>query len=188
MWKYYLLVDEINNGVVIKCQGSDQYQYSFGENEWIETGLLLLYHTEGNLLYEKFIEIDENLAEEKTMEMELSYRELNDKLVSMAIRHIGEVEYKFSNLETNIVYLSWVLGEKIVNVKELDSQVGNKHISIAVGKLRRNSDFGNEECIKELRKDLYTNTIAQEVINAYIVAKDNTEYWMRQLDILNYLI
>ena len=189
MWKYYLLTDKINNGVIIKAQGRNQYQYSFGENKWIESGLLILYHTEGNPFYEKYCELQESEVSKQHEKMDKIYNKINTDLIKKANEHNIKINFSFENLETNIIYLSWILSEKIVDVIELDHEIGNQHVSIAVNKLRENIDFLDEKCIRELRKDIYTNKITKKIIDQYINENDREiDYWIRQLDILNYKI
>lgn len=161
MYKYYKLLDDVNYEIIIKAKGRNQYRYIYGINEWKETGMLLLYHTEGNVKYEKYEIISESEAYEIIEKKKNTYKILKEKSIEIYCRHKKDElpVLPFDDIETTIVYL---LSETVCNTSEVE-KLREKGFTERIIKslciLVENTDYKDEKQQKKLKSDYNTEKI-----------------------------
>lgn len=91
---YFRLLDELNQDEVVKHGArTDEYQYFFGEEKWVRSGIMLRYRWADNDEYGQF----EKITEEEALALLDSQRERYNELLELAIRvaaeaHKGQVD------------------------------------------------------------------------------------------------
>ena len=167
MVKYYLLTDPVNRGTIVKAEGHKQFLYLYGEDKWIATGILLLYFTEGHMFYEKYIYIEESKANFLQNNMLEVLSGINQCLMVELSKKGIEEPFVFSDLETNIMYLLFILNDVSI-LDNVNKKIGNQRIQCGLKRLYDNFDLDEENCIVELRKNRSTQQIAKAYLESML--------------------
>lgn len=167
---YYKLLDKLNYGEVVKKAAlNEEYQYSFGEETWFRSSILLHYRRPDNDEFGEYAEITEEEAEQLLSEQ----RERLNNLLEVAIRvaaeahkdqkdkggnpyieHPRAVAAQLDNIEHKIVaYLHDVVEDTEITLDELSEMGFTFRIVNSVRLLTKTKELTYEEYLKRLKTD-----------------------------------
>ena len=197
MFSYFKLIDEVNYETIIKAEGAKQYRYIYGVNEWKPTGLLLLYHTEGTVEYEKYVKISYEEAciiiERKKIEMQYLKTLCEQKIMTISRSlntYKGLAKTQFEDEEVNIVAMLYYLYlNQNIDIHNLEKEGFTKRIIKSLAILIHNTNIEEEEQLENIIDDDCANSIKQLEINMLLeTLSPLRQEYKRYKEILEYMI
>lgn len=170
MAAYYKLLDKLNYGEVVKKEAlNEEYQYSFGEEKWYRSSIMLFYRRPDNDEFGEYEEITEKEAEHILDEQRSRYDSLLELAIKVAteahkgqtdkggnpyIEHPKAVAAQVNNLEHKIVaYLHDVVEDTETTLDDLSEMGFTFRIVNSVRLLTKTKELTYEEYLKRLKTD-----------------------------------
>lgn len=167
---YYKLLDKLNYGEVVKKEAlNEEYQYSFGEEKWYRSSIMLFYRRPDNDEFGEYEEITEKEAEHILGEQRSRYNSLLELAVKVAeqahkgqtdkggnpyIEHLKAVAAQVNNIEHKIVaYLHDVVEDTEITLDDLSEMGFTFRIVNSVRLLTKTKELTYEEYLKRLKAD-----------------------------------
>lgn len=197
MFDYYVLLDDIYNNTIVKVNGRMQYRYVYGYNDWVPTGILLVYYTEGSYFYEKYKKISEEEALQIIKETVVFY----DKLKNIAIEEASKVVSKdqflfnyvvkdggFDDVTLNIICLLYYISINKGYDRQYFISLGFPFgIINSLDVLSKYQDVNSENVLELIRRDYGAKNIKLcELREKEKNELDNKEKYKRAIDFLEY--
>lgn len=170
MAAYYKLLDKLNFGEVVKKEAlNEEYQYSFGEEKWYRSSIMLFYRWADNDEFGQYEEITEKEAEHILNEQRKRYNSLLELAIKVAteahkgqtdkggnpyIEHPKAVASHVNNIEYKIVaYLHDVIKDTHVTLDDLSEMGFTYRIVNSVRLLTKTDTLTYDEYLKRLKTD-----------------------------------
>lgn len=170
MAAYYKLLDKFNYGEVVKKEAlNEEYQYSFGEEKWYRSSIMLFYRRPDNDEFGEYEEITEKEAEHILGEQRSRYNSLLELAIKVAteahkgqtdkggnpyIEHPKAVAAQVNNIEHKIVaYLHDVIEDTEITLDDLSEMGFTYRIVNSVRLLTRTDTLTYKEYLKRLKAD-----------------------------------
>lgn len=170
MVTFYKLLDKLNYGEIIKKEAlNEEYQYSFGEEKWYRSSIMLFYRRPDNDEFGEYEEITEQEAEHILGEQRSRYNSLLELAVKVAeqahkgqtdkggnsyIEHPKAVAAQVNNTEHKIVaYLHDVVEDTEITLDDLSEMGFTFRIVNSVRLLTKTKELTYEEYLKRLKAD-----------------------------------
>lgn len=170
MATYYKLLDKLNYGEVVKKAAlNEEYQYSFGEEKWYRSSIMLFYRRPDNDEFGEYTEITEEEAERILDKQRKRYNILLELAIKVAteahkgqkdkggnpyIEHPKAVAARVDNLEHKIVaYLHDVVEDTEITLDDLAEMGFTNRIVNSVRLLTKTDKLTYEEYLKRLKAD-----------------------------------
>lgn len=170
MAAYYKLLDKLNYGEVVKKAAlNEEYQYSFGEEKWYRSSIMLFYRRPDNDEFGEYAEITEEEAERLLDEQRKRYNSLLELAIKVAteahkdqtdkggapyIEHPKAVAAQVNNIEYKIVaYLHDVVEDTEITLDDLSEMGFTFRIVNSVRLLTKTKELTYEEYLKRLKTD-----------------------------------
>lgn len=167
---YYKLLDKLNYGEVVKKEAlNKEYQYSFGEEKWYRSSIMLFYRRPDNDEFGEYTEITEEEAERILDEQRKRYNILLELAIRVAteahknqkdkggnpyIEHPKAVAAQVNNIEYKIVaYLHDVVEDTEITLDDLSGMGFTYRIVNSVRLLTKTDKLTYEEYLKRLKAD-----------------------------------
>lgn len=167
---YFRLLDQLNKDEIVKQESRNiEYQYSFGEEQWIRSSIMMMYRWADNDEYGQFEEVPET---EALMLLDLQRNKYN-QLLELAIKvateaHAGQVDKggkpyinhpqavaaSLTNTEYKIVaYLHDVCEDTSITFDDLKDMGFTYRIVNSIRLLTKTDELTYEEYLRRLRMD-----------------------------------
>lgn len=167
---YFRLLDQLNKDEIVKQESRNiEYQYSFGDEQWIRSSIMMMYRWADNDEYGQFEEISES---EAFMLLDLQ-RDKYNQLLELAIKvateaHVGQVDKggkpyinhpqavaaSLTNTEYKIVaYLHDVCEDTSITSDDLKDMGFTYRIVNSIRLLTKTDELTYEEYLRRLRMD-----------------------------------
>lgn len=167
---YFRLLDELNKDELVKHESRNvEYQYSFGDEQWIRSSIMMMYRWADNDEYGQFEEVPET---EALMLLD-SQRNKYNRLLELAIKvaaeaHAGQVDKggkpyinhpqavaaSLTNTEYKIVaYLHDVCEDTSITFDDLKDMGFTYRIVNSIRLLTKTDELTYEEYLRRLRMD-----------------------------------
>ncbi len=167
---YFRLLDQLNKDEIVKQESRNiEYQYSFGDEQWIRSSIMMMYRWADNDEYGQFEEISES---EALMLLD-SQRDKYNQLLELAIKvateaHVGQVDKggkpyinhpqavaaSLTNTEYKIVaYLHDVCEDTSITFDDLKDMGFTYRIVNSIRLLTKTDELTYEEYLRRLRMD-----------------------------------
>lgn len=167
---YFRLLDQLNKDEIVKQESRNiEYQYSFGDEQWIRSSIMMMYRWADNDEYGQFEEISES---EALMLLD-SQRDKYNRLLELAIKvateaHVGQVDKggkpyinhpqavaaSLTNTEYKIVaYLHDVCEDTSITSDDLKDMGFTYRIVNSIRLLTKTDELTYEEYLRRLRMD-----------------------------------
>lgn len=170
MATYYKLLDKLNYGEIVKKEAlNEEYQYSFGEEKWYRSSIMLFYRRPDNDEFGEYEEITEKEAELILGEQRKRYNSLLELAIKVAaeahkgqtdkggdpyFEHPKAVAAQVDNIEHKIVaYLHDVVEDTEITLDDLSEMGFTFRIVNSVRLLTKTKMLTNEEYLKRLKTD-----------------------------------
>lgn len=170
MATYYKLLDKLNYGEVVKKEAlNEEYQYSFGEEKWYRSSIMLFYRRPDNDEFGEYEEITEKEAEHILNEQRERYNSLLELAIKVAteahkgqtdkggnpyFEHPKAVAAQVNNIEHKIVaYLHDVVEDSEITLDDLSEMGFTFRIVNSVRLLTKTKELTYEEYLKRLKTD-----------------------------------
>ena len=167
---YFKLLDQLNKDEIVK-QGAHniEYQYSFGDEQWIRSSIMMMYRWADNDEYGQF----EEISEAKALMLLDSQRDKYNQLLELAIKvateaHTGQVDKGgkpyinhpqavaafLTNTEYKIVaYLHDICEDTSITFDDLKAMGVTYRIVNSIRLLTKTDELTYEEYLRRLRMD-----------------------------------
>lgn len=167
---YFRLLDQLNKDEIVKQESRNvEYQYSFGDEQWIRSSIMMMYRWADNDEYGQFEEISESEA----FVLIDSQRDKYNRLLELAIKvateaHVGQVDKggkpyinhpqavaaSLTNTEYKIVaYLHDVCEDTSITSDDLKDMGFTYRIVNSIRFLTKTDELTYEEYLRRLRMD-----------------------------------
>ncbi len=167
---YFRLLNQLNKDEIVKQESRNiEYQYSFGDEQWIRSSIMMMYRWADNDEYGQFEEISES---EALMLLD-SQRDKYNQLLELAIKvateaHVGQVDKggkpyinhpqavaaSLTNTEYKIVaYLHDVCEDTSITSDDLKDMGFTYRIVNSIRLLTKTDELTYEEYLRRLRMD-----------------------------------
>lgn len=167
---YFRLLNQLNKDEIVKQESRNiEYQYSFGDEQWIRSSIMMMYRWADNDEYGQFEEISES---EALMLLD-SQRDKYNRLLELAIKvateaHVGQVDKggkpyinhpqavaaSLTNTEYKIVaYLHDVCEDTSITSDDLKDMGFTYRIVNSIRLLTKTDELTYEEYLRRLRMD-----------------------------------
>lgn len=170
MTTYYKLLDKLNYEEVVKKEAlNEEYQYSFGEEKWYRSSIMLFYRWADNDEFGQYEEITEKEAEHILDKQRERYNDLLELAVKVAteahkgqtdkggnpyIEHPKAVAAQLNNIEHKIVaYLHDVCEDTHITLDDLSEMGFTYRIVNSVRLLTKTNTLTYKEYLKRLKAD-----------------------------------
>lgn len=167
---YYKLSDKMNyNEIVKEVALNEEYQYSFGDEKWIRSLIMIPYRQENGDKYGQFEEITQELVEELLNEQRKQYDRLLELAIKVAteahkgqfdkggnpyIGHPKAVAESLSNTEHKIVaYLHDVFEDTYITPSDLLDMGFTLRIVNSIWLLTKTDGLAYDEYLKIVKAD-----------------------------------
>lgn len=167
---YFRLLDQLNKDEIVKQESRNiEYQYSFGEEQWIRSSIMMMYRWADNDEYGQF----EEIPEAEALMLLDSQRDKYNQLLELAIKvateaHAGQVDKggnpyinhpqavaaSLTNTEYKIVaYLHDVCEDTSITFDDLKDMGFTYRIVNSIRLLTKTDELTYEEYLRRLRMD-----------------------------------
>lgn len=167
---YFRLLDQLNKDEIVKQESRNiEYQYSFGDEQWIRSSIMMMYRWADNDEYGQF----EEVSEAEALMLLDSQRDKYNQLLELAIKvateaHAGQVDKggkpyinhpqavaaSLTNTEYKIVaYLHDVCEDTSITFDDLKDMGFTYRIVNSIRLLTKNDKLTYEEYLRRLRMD-----------------------------------
>ena len=167
---YFRLLDQLNKDKIVKQESRNtEYQYSFGDEQWIRSALILRYRWVDNEEYGQYEEISETEALRLIDLQRDKYNQLLELAIKVAteahaglfdkggkpyINHPQAVADSLSNTEYKIVaYLHDVCEDTPITLEDLKDMGFTYRIVNSIRLLTRTDKLTYEQYLRRLRMD-----------------------------------
>ncbi len=167
---YFRLLDQLNKDEIVKQESRNtEYQYSFGDEQWIRSALILRYRWVDNEEYGQYEEISETEALRLIDLQRDKYNQLLELAIKVAteahaglfdkggkpyINHPQAVADSLSNTEYKIVaYLHDVCEDTPITLEDLKDMGFTYRIVNSIRLLTRTDKLTYEQYLRRLRMD-----------------------------------
>lgn len=167
---YFRLLDQLNKDEIVKQESRNiEYQYSFGDEQWIRSSIMMMYRWADNDEYGQF----EQIPEAEALKLLDSQRDKYNQLLELAIKvateaHAGQVDKggkpyinhpeavaaSLTNTEYKIVaYLHDVCEDTSITFDDLKDMGFTYRIVNSIRLLTKTDELTYEEYLRRLRMD-----------------------------------
>lgn len=167
---YFRLLDQLNKDEIVKQESRNiEYQYSFGDEQWIRSSIMMMYRWADNDEYGQF----EEVSEAEALMLLDSQRDKYNQLLELAIKvateaHAGQVDKggkpyinhpqavaaSLTNTEYKIVaYLHDVCEDTSITFADLKDMGFTYRIVNSIRLLTKTDELTYEEYLRRLRMD-----------------------------------
>ena len=167
---YFRLLDQLNKDEIVKQESRNiEYQYSFGDEQWIRSSIMMMYRWADNDEYGQF----EEIPEAEALMLLDSQRDKYNQLLELAIKvateaHAGQVDKggkpyinhpqavaaSLTNTEYKIVaYLHDVCEDTSITFDDLKDMGFTYRIVNSIRLLTKTDELTYEEYLRRLRMD-----------------------------------
>ena len=167
---YFRLLDQLNKDEIVKQESRNiEYQYSFGDEQWIRSSIMMMYRWADNDEYGQF----EQIPEAEALMLLDSQRDKYNQLLELAIKvateaHAGQVDKggkpyinhpeavaaSLTNTEYKIVaYLHDVCEDTSITFDDLKDMGFTYRIVNSIRLLTKTDELTYEEYLRRLRMD-----------------------------------
>lgn len=167
---YFRLLDQLNKDEIVKQESRNiEYQYSFGDEQWIRSSIMMMYRWADNDEYGQF----EEVSEAEALMLLDSQRDKYNQLLELAIKvateaHAGQVDKggkpyinhpqavaaSLTNTEYKIVaYLHDVCEDTSITFDDLKDMGFTYRIVNSIRLLTKTDELTYEEYLRRLRMD-----------------------------------
>lgn len=167
---YFRLLDQLNKDEIVKQESSNiEYQYSFGEEQWIRSSIMMMYRWADNDEYGQFEEVPETEALMLLDTQRNKYNQLLELAIKVATEaHAGQVDKggkpyinhpqavaaSLTNTEYKIVaYLHDVCEDTSITFDDLKDMGFTYRIVNSIRLLTKTDELTYEEYLRRLRMD-----------------------------------
>lgn len=167
---YFRLLDRLNKDEIVKQESRNiEYQYSFGEEQWIRSSIMMMYRWADNDEYGQFEEVPETEALMLLDSQRNKYNQLLELAIKVATEaHAGQVDKggkpyinhpqavaaSLTNTEYKIVaYLHDVCEDTSITFDDLKDMGFTYRIVNSIRLLTKNDELTYEEYLRRLRMD-----------------------------------
>lgn len=167
---YFRLLDQLNKDEIVKQESRNiEYQYSFGEEQWIRSSIMMMYRWADNDEYGQFEEVPETEALMLLDSQRNKYNQLLELAIKVATEaHVGQVDKggkpyinhpqavaaSLTNTEYKIVaYLHDVCEDTSITFDDLKDMGFTYRIVNSIRLLTKNDELTYEEYLRRLRMD-----------------------------------
>ena len=167
---YFRLLDQLNKDEIVKQESRNiEYQYSFGEEQWIRSSIMMMYRWADNDEYGQFEEVPETEALMLLDSQRNKYNQLLELAIKVATEaHAGQVDKggkpyinhpqavaaSLANTEYRIVaYLHDVCEDTSITFDDLKDMGFTYRIVNSIRLLTKNDELTYEEYLRRLRMD-----------------------------------
>jgi len=167
---YFRLLDQLNKDEIVKQESRNiEYQYSFGEEQWIRSSIMMMYRWADNDEYGQFEEVPETEALMLLNSQRNKYNQLLELAIKVATEaHAGQVDKggkpyinhpqavaaSLTNTEYKIVaYLHDVCEDTSITFDDLKDMGFTYRIVNSIRLLTKNDELTYEEYLRRLRMD-----------------------------------
>ena len=167
---YFGLLDQLNKDEIVKQESRNiEYQYSFGEEQWIRSSIMMMYRWTDNDEYGQFEEVPETEALMLLDSQRNKYNQLLELAIKVATEaHAGQVDKggkpyinhpqavaaSLTNTEYKIVaYLHDVCEDTSITFDDLKDMGFTYRIVNSIRLLTKNDELTYEEYLRRLRMD-----------------------------------
>ncbi len=167
---YFRLLDQLNNDEIVKQESRNiEYQYSFGEEQWIRSSIMMMYRWADNDEYGQFEEVPETEALMLLDSQRNKYNQLLELAIKVATEaHAGQVDKggkpyinhpqavaaSLTNTEYKIVaYLHDVCEDTSITFDDLKDMGFTYRIVNSIRLLTKTDELTYEEYLRRLRMD-----------------------------------
>lgn len=167
---YFRLLDQLNKDEIVKQESRNiEYQYSFGEEQWIRSSIMMMYRWADNDEYGQFEEVPETEALMLLDSQRNKYNQLLELAIKVATEaHAGQVDKggkpyinhpqavaaSLTNTEYKIVaYLHDVCEDTSITFDDLKDMGFTYRIVNSIRLLTKNDELTYEEYLRRLRMD-----------------------------------
>lgn len=167
---YFRLLDQLNKDEIVKQESRNiEYQYSFGEEQWIRSSIMMMYRWADNDEYGQFEEVPETEALMLLDSQRNEYNQLLELAIKVATEaHAGQVDKggkpyinhpqavaaSLTNTEYKIVaYLHDVCEDTSITFDDLKDMGFTYRIVNSIRLLTKTDELTYEEYLRRLRMD-----------------------------------
>ena len=167
---YFRLLDQLNKDEIVKQESRNiEYQYSFGEEQWIRSSIMMMYRWADNDEYGQFEEVPETEALMLLDSQRNKYNQLLELAIKVATEaHAGQVDKggkpyinhpqavaaSLTNTEYKIVaYLHDVCEDTSISFDDLKDMGFTYRIVNSIRLLTKTDELTYEEYLRRLRMD-----------------------------------
>ena len=167
---YFRLLDQLNKDEIVKQESRNiEYQYSFGEEQWIRSSIMMMYRWADNDEYGQFEEVPETEALMLLDSQRNKYNQLLELAIKVATEaHAGQVDKggkpyinhpqavaaSLTNTEYKIVaYLHDVCEDTSITFADLKDMGFTYRIVNSIRLLTKTDELTYEEYLRRLRMD-----------------------------------
>ena len=167
---YFRLLDQLNKDEIVKQESRNiEYQYSFGEEQWIRSSIMMMYRWADNDEYGQFEEVPETEALMLLDSQRNKYNQLLELAIKVATEaHAGQVDKggkpyinhpqavaaSLTNTEYKIVaYLHDVCEDASITFADLKDMGFTYRIVNSIRLLTKTDELTYEEYLRRLRMD-----------------------------------
>ena len=167
---YFRLLDQLNKDEIVKQESRNiEYQYSFGEEQWIRSSIMMMYRWADNDEYGQFEEVPETEALMLLDSQRNKYNQLLELAIKVATEaHAGQVDKggkpyinhpqavaaSLANTEYRIVaYLHDVCEDTSITFDDLKDMGFTYRIVNSIRLLTKTDELTYEEYLRRLRMD-----------------------------------
>lgn len=167
---YFRLLDQLNKDEIVKQESRNiEYQYSFGEEQWIRSSIMMMYRWTDNDEYGQFEEVPETEALMLLDSQRNKYNQLLELAIKVATEaHAGQVDKggkpyinhpqavaaSLTNTEYKIVaYLHDVCEDTSITFDDLKDMGFTYRIVNSIRLLTKTDELTYEEYLRRLRMD-----------------------------------
>ena len=167
---YFRLLDQLNKDEIVKQESRNiEYQYSFGEEQWIRSSIMMMYRWADNDEYGQFEEVPETEALMLLDSQRNKYNQLLELAIKVAteanagqvdkggkpyINHPQAVAASLTNTEYKIVaYLHDVCEDTSITFADLKDMGFTYRIVNSIRLLTKTDELTYEEYLRRLRMD-----------------------------------
>lgn len=167
---YFRLLDQLNKDEIVKQESRNiEYQYSFGEEQWIRSSIMMMYRWADNDEYGQFEEVPETEALMLLDSQRNKYNQLLELAIKVATEaHAGQVDKggkpyinhpqavaaSLTNTEYKIVaYLHDVCEDTSITFDDLKDMGFTYRIVNSICLLTKTDELTYEEYLRRLRMD-----------------------------------
>lgn len=167
--KYYKLISTCDYGDIIKCEGRKCYEYEFGKEQWVRSGIMTFYNWPDDYRYNQYVVVDEQEAMAQLNEQRIMFNKLLDLAIKVAseahsgqldkggnpyILHPMAVANSVESTEEKIVaYLHDVVEDTNITLEDLKNMGFTHRIVNSIRILTKSKDVSYEDYLKSVKMD-----------------------------------
>lgn len=167
--KYYKLISTCDYGDIIRCDGRKCYEYEFGKEQWVRSGIMTFYNWPEDYRYNQYILVDEEEALIQLSEQRIMFNKLLDLAIKVAsdahsnqfdkggnpyILHPMAVANCVESTEEKIVaYLHDIIEDTNITSEDLENMGFTYRIVNSIKILTKPKNTSYEDYLKSVKMD-----------------------------------